>query len=216
MPTVFLHGALGSSGQLRGLASRLGVADAVVPDLDGHGARPPVPYELSAFVDTCRDALGSGGDVVGYSLGGYVGLATAVRYPGMVRRLVTIATKVEWTPAVAAAAADPLVAPGLAERSPRFVAAVAAAHPGSSAASVLERTADFLRGLGSSPGLELERVTCPVLVVVGADDDFVGADAEAAAARLPHGRLVVLPDTPHPYERMSEEALAEVIGPFLA
>lgn len=215
---MFLHGALAAADQLTGLADALAVPNAVLPDLDGHGARPETtPFTLDGFVDTARAALASGGDVVGYSLGGYVGLATAIAYPEVVRRVVTIATKLAWTPGVAAAEAGRLDPERLAAKAPAFVADLDRRHPGSSARSMLERTAAFLTGLGSAPPLALERVTCPVLVVVGETDPLVTrAECEDAVRRLPDGRLVVLPDTGHVYERMDVAGLAAVVGDFLA
>lgn len=212
---MLLHGALASSSQLADLGRLLG-GDAVLPDLDGHGARPDAPYTLDAFADTAREALGDGGDLIGYSLGGYVALATAIACPDAVRRVVTIATKLAWTPAVAAAEAGRLDPDRLAAKAPAFVAALDALHTGSSAA-VLRRTAAFLLGLGDAPPLALERVRCPVLVVVGEVDNLVTlAECEDAVRRLPDGRLAVLPGTGHQYERMDSAALAEVVRPFLA
>ena len=213
---VLLHGALAASDQLAALGDLLG-GDVVRPDLPGHGVRPPEPYALETFVDTARAALGDGGDLVGYSLGGYVSLATAAAHPETVRRVVTIATKLAWTPSVAAAEAGRLDPDALAAKAPAFVAELAARHPGSSPTEVLQSTAAFLRGLGDAAPLPLERVRCPVLVVVGDEDRLVTrAECEDAVERLPAGRLAVLPGTGHVYERMPVTALAEVIGPFLA
>lgn len=212
---MLLHGALASGTQLAGLGDLTG-GDVVTPDLPGHGVHPPVSYALDAFVDTARAALGPGGDLVGYSLGGYVSLATAAAHSEIVRRVVTIATKLAWTPSVAAAEAGRLDPDRLAAKAPGFVADLAARHTGSSAGDVLRSTAAFISGLGDAPPLPLERVRCPVLVVVGAEDALVTrAECEEAVERLPDGRLAVLPGTGHVYERMSVDALAAVIGPFL-
>lgn len=92
-----------------------------------------------------------------------------------------------------------------------------ARHAGSSAASVLERTAAFLTGLGAAPPLALERVGCPVLVVVGDADAMVTmAECADAVRRLPQGRLAMLPGAGHAYERMDPAALADVVRPFFA
>lgn len=215
--TVLLHGALASGSQLTGLAELLDGA-CVLPDLPGHGASvSAAPYALADFVDTAREALGDGGDLVGYSLGGYVALATALAHPTLVRRVVTVATKLAWTPEVASAEAGRLDVGRLEAKAPSFVEGLSALHPGSSGRSVLERTAAFLLGLGSAPPLELERIACPVLVVVGEDDAMVTrGECEEAVSRLPDGRLAVLPGAPHAYERMDVAALAAVVAPFLA
>ncbi|HEX8003002.1 MAG TPA: alpha/beta fold hydrolase [Mycobacteriales bacterium] len=214
-PLVLLHGALASGTQLRPLADALHRPDARTPDLDGHGARAAAPHELAAFVDTAL-AGDEPVDLVGYSLGGYVALAAAIARPDRVRRVVTIATKLAWTPEVAAAETRRLDPDRLAERAPAFVADLAERHPGPGWRTVLAHTAAFLTGLGTAPPLALERVGCPVLLLVGDADAMVTrAECADAARRIPAARLEVLPDTPHAYERMAVAPLAERIGAFL-
>jgi pimeloyl-ACP methyl ester carboxylesterase len=215
---VLLHGALASSAQLSTLAAGLDVADVVAPDLAGHGARPDAgPYALDDFVDTVVAAIGDGpADLIGYSLGGYVALATAIARPGLVRRVVTVATKLAWTPEVAAAEAGRLDPDRLIERAPEFVAGLDAEHPGPGWRTVVARTAAFLTGLGTAPRLALDRVAVPVLVVVGADDQLVTlAECTEARDRLGDGRLAVLPGTGHAYERIEPDLLAATVAPFL-
>jgi len=215
MTLTLLHGALSSGTQLEALAHALGRPDARLPDLDGHGARPAAPHELAAFVDT---ALTDGpADLVGYSLGGYVALAAAIDHPQRVRRVVAIATKLAWTPDIAAAETRRLDADRLAEKAPAFVADLAERHPGPGWRTVLANTATFLTGLGAAPPLALERISCPVLLLVGDSDGMVTtAECEDAVRRIPDARLDVLPGAPHQYERMDVAALAARIAPFLA
>jgi pimeloyl-ACP methyl ester carboxylesterase len=215
-PLVLLHGALASGTQLAGLASLLG-RQAALPDLDGHGDRPAAPHTLDAFVDTALSAAEAPADLVGYSLGGYVALAAAIAHPDRVRRVVAVATKLAWTPEVAAAEVRRLDPDRLAERSPAFVAELDALHPGPGWRAVVTSTAAFLTGLGAGPPLDLGQVSCPVLLLVGSDDAMVTHDecVEAVDA-MPDARQVVLPGAPHQYERMDTEVLAREIGPFLA
>lgn len=213
---MLLHGALASGTQLRGLADALGRPDAHAPDLDGHGARAAAPYDVAAFVDTALADVAEPADLVGYSLGGYVALAAAIAHPERVRRVVTIATKLAWSPEVAAAETRRLGPDRLAEKAPAFVADLAARHPGPGWRAVVEHTVAFLIALGAGPPLDLERVAAPALVLVGADDALVTQEeCEDAARRIPDARLDVLPGTPHQYERMDVAALAERIGGFL-
>jgi pimeloyl-ACP methyl ester carboxylesterase len=216
-PLVLLHGALSSASQLRTLADALRRPDARIPDLAGHGARPAEPHDLARFVDTALDGAGEPADLVGYSLGGYVALAAAIARPDRVRRVVTIATKLAWTPEVAAAETRRLDPDRLAERAPAFVADLAERHPGPGWRAVLEHTSAFLTGLGDGPPLALEQVFAPTLVLVGEDDAMVTREeCEDAVRRIPDARLGVLPATPHPYERMDPAALAGRIAAFLA
>lgn len=214
MTLVLLHGALASGTQLTELAHRLGRPDPRTPDLDGHGARPAEPFVLERFVDTAL--AGAPVDLVGYSLGGYVALAAAIAHPDRVRRVVTIATKLAWTPEVAAAETRRLDPDRLAEKAPAFVADLERRHPGPGWRALLEHTAAFLTGLGAAPPLALERVQAPTLVLVGDSDALVTREeCEDAVRRMPDARLDVLPGTPHQFERMDLDSLAERISAFL-
>ncbi len=96
-PLVLLHGGL-MSGDTFGpvlplLAERHQV---IVPDLQGHGRTADIdrPIDVRLMADDIAaliDHLGlAKPDVVGYSLGGGVALATAAKYPAKVRRLVAV------------------------------------------------------------------------------------------------------------------------------
>lgn len=214
---MLLHGALASGTQLRDLAARLGRPGARTPDLAGHGERPAEPMTLQDFVETALTDGEAPADLVGYSLGGYVALAAAIAYPERVRRLVTIATKLAWTPDVAAAETRRLDPDRLAERAPDFVAALDERHPGPGWRPLVEHTATFLTSLGAGPPLELERVACPTLVVVGDADAMVTREeCEDAVRRIPGARLEVVAGAPHQYERMDLDLLAPRIADFLS
>jgi esterase len=92
VPTVLLHGFLGSGRNLRSLAVAWSEAEPrrrfLVPDLTGHGTSPALPLsaDLSTLardvVETAR-ALGFTGplELVGHSLGGRVSLAASQYFP---------------------------------------------------------------------------------------------------------------------------------------
>jgi pimeloyl-ACP methyl ester carboxylesterase len=94
-PMILLHGGLGS-GEMFGpvlptLAERHQV---ILPDLQGHGRtadidRPIDPRLLADDIAALIDHLGlDRPDLVGFSLGGWVALHTAAKYPAKVGRLV--------------------------------------------------------------------------------------------------------------------------------
>lgn len=211
---VYLHGALSAGSQLADLAAAVG-GDPDLPDLDGHGHRPAAPHELGAFIETALTGDGHV-DLIGYSLGGYVALAAAIAHPDRVRRIVTIATKLAWTPELAQKESRRLDYDRLAERNPAFVAAIDQLHPGPGARAVLTHTAGFLTSLGNAPPLDIAEVRCPVLIIVGSEDALVTQEECAAAVTvMPDARLVVLPDAPHQYEGMPFAVLTELVTSFL-
>lgn len=90
-----LHGITGSCMQLVPVARRLdGARVLVAPDLRGRGASNhlPGPYGMVAHASDCATVLQAVTDrpavVLGESMGAYVAVVLAARYPSLVERLV--------------------------------------------------------------------------------------------------------------------------------
>lgn len=101
VPTVLLHGFLGSGRNLRSLATAWSAADPrrrfLLPDLTGHGASPALPPSADLFtlardvVDTARARGFTGAlDWVGHSLGGRVSLAASLHVPEAVKTVTLL------------------------------------------------------------------------------------------------------------------------------
>lgn len=92
LPVVFVHG-IRLSGTMWSPVRALLRAPSAAPDLPGHGRRRGLPYDTEAACDVVAETIaGLGGRalVVGLSLGGYVGIATAARHPDLVAGLVAM------------------------------------------------------------------------------------------------------------------------------
>ncbi|MGH3648182.1 MAG: alpha/beta fold hydrolase [Micromonosporaceae bacterium] len=228
VPLVLLH-AFPLSSQMWG-AQRGGLSresDVVTPDQRGFGesASPDafqgVPADLNEAVDDLvrlldqlelpRVVLG------GLSMGGYVALAFARRYPDRLRGLLLANTKASADPAEAAAnrhriadavqragTSEPLLtevfpkllAPGAAERAPKLAESVAElvrSAPPNAVAWAQRAMA------GRTDTLEvLVSLAVPVLVIAGEADALMArteADAMAGAAR--DAELVTIPGAGH-------------------
>jgi pimeloyl-ACP methyl ester carboxylesterase len=102
---AFLHGAAGTHAmwqpQMRMLADDFRV---VAPDLPGHGALAHLPFTLDAAVQAVADAIdaaaGGRAVVAGLSLGGYVAMAHAARYPQQVAGLVLSGCSIDYRGAI--------------------------------------------------------------------------------------------------------------------
>ena len=101
-PLVLLHGGLMSSETLGPLIAPLVAAGrrVITPDLQGHGRTADIdrPIDTRLMADDIAALirhldLGQP-DVVGYSLGGGVAFHTAVKYPELVRKLVTVSANI--------------------------------------------------------------------------------------------------------------------------
>jgi len=224
---VLLHGALGAGSQLDALAAALSPWCRVHQlDFEGHGGAPPRgrPFRMRHFAENVverLDAVRVGpAHLFGYSMGGYVALQLALEHPERVERVATLGTKFRWAPETAAREAGRLDPSAIRARVPQFADALAARHERAGGwEAVLARTADLLRDLGERPLLTdaaLARVAQPVRVIVGDRDATVTVDESTAVAdALERGSLTVLPDTPHPIERVDVAALAAVLAEFL-
>lgn len=228
MPLYLLHGALGAAVQLEPLRERLAsFADVHVVELAGHGATPLGDREFSipGFVDQFIERLGSDRagrvDVFGYSMGGYVALGAAHLHPLRIGKVMTLGTKFEWTPDVAARDAARLDVATIRAKVPQYADALEARHRGAGGWETnLMRTAALLRSLGERPYLDadvLASITQPACIVVGDRDETVSGDeCTRTAALLANGTTVVLPDTPHPFERVDHALLASAVISFMS
>lgn len=133
-PVLLLHSLAAHAHWWDGVAPRLAAAGRRVVALDfrGHGgsdwAEPPA-YRFHDYVSDALGALDALGweapDVVGHSLGGYVGALLAARHPARVRRLVIADMLTRWDPELEARARrqaerPPATAPSREEAAARF------------------------------------------------------------------------------------------------
>src|SRR5215510_2360253 len=100
-PLILLHGGLGS-GEMFGpvLPALTAQHQVIAPDLQGHGRTADIdrPLDVRLMADDIAALIDHLGldqpDLVGYSLGGWVALHTAARYPAKVGRLVAASANV--------------------------------------------------------------------------------------------------------------------------
>ena len=103
-PIIALHGGLGSS-EMFGPTEILPMLTAaghevIVPDLQGHGRTADIdrPIDTRLMADDIAALIGhlklEKPDLLGYSLGGGVAFWTAVKYPQLVNKLVSISTNI--------------------------------------------------------------------------------------------------------------------------
>ena len=137
----------------------------------------------------------------GYSLGGFVGLALAHRFPDRVRSVLMHGTKFYWTDENAAMFADGLRAEFIGSRQPRRAAKLAVQHGGDHWRALCDAASEFVRALpGVFSEAQAREVAVPVLASIGDRDELVAINEVAALyGVLPNGELSVLPNTRHPF-----------------
>ncbi|MFI0938716.1 alpha/beta fold hydrolase [Streptomyces sp. NPDC021020] len=247
-PVVLLHALALDAAMWRAQQHALTLRGhrVLAPHQRGFGGRPlgSEPPSVDLLADDLRRAMDGHGVeravLAGVSMGGYVAMAFARRWPDRVLGLGLVSTRAaaddaaarEGRLAFAAAMGDPAAAPGWAaaaagrlfgpttrDRRPRVAAELRAAGAAAPPASV----AWAQRAAAGRPdaGPALAALAVPALVAVGEEDSLVTVEeAEATARHLPGARLAVVPtsghlpplETPHTLTALLADLLDEVAG----
>lgn len=207
-------------------------------DLRGHGEspRPPGPYSIDDLATDHVDLLTRLGhdraDTVGFSLGGLVSQAVAIRHPNRVRRLVLIGSVAGRTEQDRSKILERLrfirehdldeVAKASVARW--FTRDYLAAHP-QAANETLERFARLdpaayahcYEVLATTDlADELHQITAATLAITGEHD--VGSPprmTELIAERVPNAEAVIVPDSRHAVLREQPERIAKEVTRFV-
>ena len=237
---LLLHCALAHSGAWRGVASALsGRLSLLAPDMPGHGKSADWDHRRDLhdqITDIALDCLGSGGHVIGHSFGATIALRLAIEAPEKVRSLTLIepvlfaAAKPE--PAIYDQYLEDAAVFGAAMQKGDWAASAKAfttvwggggdwdALPDNEKAGLASRM-HFIREtepclfddranlLGAG---RCERITCPTLLMRGADTEpVIGAIHRALAKRIDGAKDVVIPNAGHMVPLTHPELVAERI-----
>lgn len=224
-PLLLIHGALYESRTFEPITEALSERfNPFTLDLPGHGTAPfpTEEFSIELFGRAVLQLLDERGietiDIFGYSMGGYIGLWLAGHHPERIGRVMTLGTKMEWSPEGArreVAMLDPDV---IEEKVPAFGATLRERHGDDRYREVLRRTATMMTNLGAAPELTPEAlgsINTPVRMMVGDRDRMVSIDETVTAYRqIPGAELAVLPGTGHPLERVNLPLLLSNISAF--
>ena len=237
-PLLLLHGGLGLTEMFGPVLTTLAEGREVIGvDLQGHGRTPlgnrPIQMEaMGADMAALVKALGYDKvDVLGYSMGGWVGLHMAAQHPETVRRLVLVSTPyakngfyadiLGQQAMVGSAMADAM------KNTPMFKSYEAVAPSVAEFPKLLDAVGDFMRR-DYDWSAEIPKLTMPVMLVYG-DGDMIrpehmvafyqllgGGKKDAGWMResMPKNRLAILPNQTH-YDIGVAPALARTVLPFL-
>jgi pimeloyl-ACP methyl ester carboxylesterase len=237
-PLIVLHGAIGSMEMFGDNLARIAERRRVISvDLQGHGRTGDIdrPLRYEAMADDIAgllDHLDLGqADVLGYSLGGGVAMATGVRHRARVRRLVLASIAMrrrDYFPEILAGfdALGPAAAPAM-NRS-RFHAHYAAVSPRPDFPALLGKVGALIQTdydwtpqvaalpptllvVGDADAMRLPSVVETFALLGGGQRD---PGWDGAAGRSP-SQLAILPGVSH-YDMAVSPALAAAVGGFLA
>lgn len=216
LPLVLLHGALGTIDTcFPQLLPRLAAGRKVVAvELQGHGHSPdidrPLTYrDMANDVGGLIEALDLGQpDVVGYSLGGAVGLELTLRHPSLVRNLVYAGGTSYRRDGLHPEALDDGSSEEALEGSAWHQAYLRTSPHPDRWPVLVQKAADLDRTFQGWTADELRSVRTPTLLMIG-DADIVrpehtvemfgllGGGVIGDLVGLPPARLAVLPGTTH-------------------
>lgn len=217
---ICLHGALGSAAQLQAaLESLKPHVQLHFFDFPGHGTRA----NEALTIDACVDALKSfilqnnlaGTTLLGYSMGGYVALLFAKRYPELCGQIITLGTKLAWNSHFAAEEIEKLNPEILAEKVPNYAAALEQWH-GANWKQVVRATAEMMQYLGANPHFSddvYQTIQHPVLLCLADADTMVTREETINAAwMLPNGEFAEIANSGHPVEKVDLGELARILS----
>jgi pimeloyl-ACP methyl ester carboxylesterase len=143
--------------------------------------------------------------VVGYSLGGYLGLMMAYTQSIRVKSVIAHATKFYWTKESVQKMNIQLNPQVMAEKAPAYADQLVQDHGVRIWRGLVRQGADLVQTLLQNGLTEqmINKIQCPVLISVGAKDELVQlAEAQRLSMVLPQGELIVLPGVRHPLQTL--------------
>jgi pimeloyl-ACP methyl ester carboxylesterase len=222
-PLVLLHGALGSATQLEPLAEKLkaGGRKTLLVNFSGHGgvAFSKNGFGIETFAQELLNFLNdnqiSQADIFGYSMGGYVALWLAHLHPLRIGKIVTLGTKFDWSPESAEKEVKRMNPEKMEEKVPAFARVLKERHAPNDWKEVVSKTAEMMTGLGRSPLLGeivLKQEKSPVHILLGDQDEMADLNfSKQVAAWLPFGKFDLLPNTPHPIEKVNSDFIVDAM-----
>lgn len=219
-PILLIHGALGSAASFKPLIPLLEAQSFKVHtfDLGGHGANSYYgPLSMRLFGEEVLAYLDKHGlhsvSIFGFSMGGYAALQLASIAPQRIDSILTLGTKWDWDLAQIERETTPLNPDFLLEKAPKYAAKLEETHTGQGWRPLLARTSELLNRLAKEGGFSTElatKIQTPVRILLGDSDKMVTRDvSEAMAAALPQGSFRMLPNTPHPLEKVDSSLLVQ-------
>jgi pimeloyl-ACP methyl ester carboxylesterase len=221
---LMLHGALNSKMQFLPLLPLLeNDFEVLTLNLPGHGGEPlkdfrftiaGAAHEVASFIEERKL---SNVDVFGYSMGGYIALWLARFRPELVGNIMTLGTKLNWTPDGASREAAFLNPDKMLEKVPAYADKLIAEHGEQEWRDLLLQTADMMKDLGTNclKQIDFTAINERVLMLRGDADNMVSHEETFEASNLMvNGDMKTLKNTHHAFEKADRQMLANEIMNF--
>ena len=187
-------------------------------DFEGHGGQPlPARFGIEHFASQVASYLRQHGPmpVLGYSMGGYVAAYASIALGAPITRLVTLGTKWAWTPEAAGREAGQLNPDFWLQKAAAFAQALQTLHGAKYWRPLVAQTAQMMLAMGKQPPLgpvHYAKLNIPLTLLLGQADRMVTLEETTAVAHYaPQAQVRVLPNTPHPLEKVEAGLLVTAI-----
>lgn len=224
-PILFLHSALSTRNEFGKIRELFSTHPQILLDFPSHGESTTTRESLT-YDDLASDVIGvldhlkvEKVDIIGYSLGGYVGLQTAFRAPDRIRSVVSHAMKFYWTEEAIVKNCEQASVETIRNRSQKGFDILSAMH----AANGLDRASALMRSVMENfrtKKLEVEDINAskvPVLLSVGDSDELVPLDEIDRlykAIGMTQASLAVHPNSPHPIGKLDLVSFENAVRRF--
>lgn len=221
---ILLHAALGISEDLNPLAKALTNRGCQIHRMNfsGHGGTAfsdsfgiqQFSFELENFILTnnIKNCV-----AFGYSLGGFVGLYTAFRIPGLIDKIITLGTKFDWSTEMLTKELRMLNPELMLEKVPAFAETLLKKH-GLQWKELVIKTAQMMKEINEKDFLNsdtLKKIDTPVLLGLADRDQMVSLTETLNVFKtLPKSSMYMLPHSKHQIESIDAEVLSQMIGNF--
>ncbi len=217
---IFLHGALGCNSHWeRFLPAFENSFDIHNLNFPGHGNSDITlnTYSLRSLADTVQQYIQSNQihsyAIIGYSLGGYVGLQMLADKAQGLTALITLATKLNWNQAIANEECAKVTFENLAPIHEKLRAEHLQHFD-----TIVNTTRDIMQSIGQQPlsPASFSDNTIPVHMLLGSKDKMVTASETLEfTEKCPLFSSTILEEQPHSLERMNADAVGAACTEFL-
>lgn len=223
---LMLHGALASQTQFNELIPQLTQHTCHALNFNGHGGKmvSSKGFGFDSFTDDILQYLDEHHietiNLFGYSMGGYAALLFASKYPNRVEKIVTLNVKFRWDLESTVKETNFLNPDKMLEKVPGFANNLILQHGMNLWKNMLHQTSQMMLDMSETNLLTDEKIkliTHPSLLAVGELDTTSSLEETIAMKnKLKDASLLVIPATPHAFEKISIERLVFEINSFLS
>lgn len=216
---ILIHGALGNQKEFSTILPFLEKKyELHCYEIPHHGERKnsPIPFEMEAIINDFLGFLSLIGPayVYGFSLGGYLAVAAAIKDDRNFRGIITQGTQFNWSPSIANHTLAQFKKTPKTKGEIAFQSYLNHLH-GNNLDELIEQTHPFIEQLGCSPYITIEKVkhiSCPVRLIRGGKDSIASAThTQEIAIAIPNGLYFEIPSLIHPIGFIPPKKTAQLL-----